>query len=577
MKPAAAPDAQRHHTSVTQCVKAVTNHAAAYVQRWGFMRATSGHHIYLRGGPLVPPPEREVARMSARLLVAAGNGPARLPACEHALRGRTKFYHAIDADALDWFVAGGWRCVPGFRGWLDDFDANTRALRWTKFHTAWIDDFSPVVMRALSLFGPGELRVLSVTDIDVFHLVTSLMRAASTGGGPAPQIGQSAVGGLCEIHVDASCGPPSLDVGSLAAVLERHSSSITELNVALPAHMLNAVSSALARCTRLESLTGAPSGDPAVWLGLSQLHTLCGVDLSAVSFAAIAAALQKLHTLKAFGQCEDPARVAGFFTDLLPRLQVFHFEGTWPAPQGSTSTVAPLPLLQELVWGQSFGLREIIAPREFLGAQPTVLRAPYALVSQCWLGMVDLGMVDETVNFLARVSELHITAAFNSRALDPSDVARVLRAAPMLKTFHIACFVHGDASWLAPTAPTHPAFEGLVHPRLREFAVPYADAQGASGVEWVAYLRQRHFPRLRKLIVGDDASFVTPDIVLPEEQPSRPPPLGGVGNARPPSRRAVPAQPGPRRPWPAAAVAAPRHAARNSAAQSPTTPHPVNG
>jgi hypothetical protein len=28
--------------------------------------------------------------------------------------------------------------------------------------------------------------------------------------------------------------------------------------------------------------------------------------------------------------------------------------------------------------------------------------------------------------------------------------------------------------------------------------------------EWAAHLRRRHFPRLRKLIVGDKAYFVTP-------------------------------------------------------------------
>jgi hypothetical protein len=126
-------------------------------------------------------------------------------------------------------------------------------------------------------------------------------------------------------------------------------------------------------------------------------------------------------------------------------------------------------------------------------------------------------MVDETANYLARVSDLHITTAYNVRGLElePSDVARVLRTAPQLKTFHIARFVHGDApSWLAPAALTHPALEGLVHPRLREFAVSRGGAQGAPqstplSVEWVAHLRQRYFPRLRALVIWHNAYYTT--------------------------------------------------------------------
>jgi hypothetical protein len=53
--------------------------------------------------------------------------------------------------------------------------------------------------------------------------------------------------------------------------------------------MLNEAASAVAGCTRLECLTGAYPYTPLVWLGLSQLHTLHGVDLRTVS--AIAAAL----------------------------------------------------------------------------------------------------------------------------------------------------------------------------------------------------------------------------------------------------------------------------------------------
>jgi hypothetical protein len=88
----------------------------------------------------------------------------------------------------------------GFRGWQDDYDTATRVSRTAKLRTARVDDSSPVLVRALSLFGPGELRALRVlADVEVLRLVTSLLREASaSGGGPAPQITQ-AMDGLCAI------------------------------------------------------------------------------------------------------------------------------------------------------------------------------------------------------------------------------------------------------------------------------------------------------------------------------------------------------------------------------------------
>jgi hypothetical protein len=116
---------------------------------------------------------------------------------------------------------------------------------------------------------------------------------------------------------------------------------------------------------------------------------------------------------------------------------------------------------------------------------------------------------------LARVFDLRITTLFDVASLDLTDVARVLRAAPQLKKFYIDDNVGDNGSWLAPTAPTHPAFEGLVHTRLREFGFA-RDEEDEDGEEatpahdgWVAHLRRCHFPRLRKLVVGDDAYFVT--------------------------------------------------------------------
>jgi hypothetical protein len=453
------------------------------------------------------------------MLIAAGRSSARVPTCEQTLRDcRTAYYHLVAADNEDWFLADRLRHDLKFEEWQDDYDANTLALGEMGLRTARVDDFTPVLVRALSLFGPGELRALRVLDVDSFRLIASQMReneaSATRGVGAAAPHLEQAMEGLCAVHAGASFSP-SPDVGSLAAVLERHAPTITELHVALPVRMLE-LSSALARCTRLGTLTSAYTHDPAVWLGLSQLHTLRGVDLGEVSFAAIAAALPKLHTLKAAGYCDDPAHAAAFFTDLLPRLQMFHFEGNWPEAQQAeppatiTPNVAPLPLLKDLLWAAASD----IAPREFLGAQPTVLHAPYALISQCWSGG---GAADASADFLARVNDLLITPALIDDPLVLTDVARMLRAAPHMKRFHAVHCVQGDASWLAPTATSHPAFEGLVHPRLRKFGIVTRGREAAKRTSentpsdgWAAHLRRRHFPRLRELAVGKSAYFVTP-------------------------------------------------------------------
>jgi hypothetical protein len=439
------------------------------------------------------------------MLIAAGRGPARVPTCENALRYvRAKFYHLVAAQNEGWFMADTLRHDLRFEKWQDDYDAKTRAVRLARLRTIRVDDFSPVLVRALSLFGPGELRALRVVDADVFSLVTSLLQTASaSGGGPAPQIGQ-AMDALCAVHAGGFFSP-SPDMSSLVAVLQRHAATITEFHAELTAKELEHVSLALACCTRLESLTGPRLYDPAIWLGLSHLHTLRGADLGKVSFAAIAAALPKLHTLKAFGHC-NPAQAADFITDLLPRLRVLYFSGRWPDVQEERgATFAPLRLLQELVWDVS----DYIAPREFLGAQPTVLDVPYTLVWQCWLGAVDA----PSASFLARVCDLRIKPAPDLDPLDPADVARMLCAAPQLKKFFAARYVQGDASWLAPTAPTHPAFDGLVHPTLREFGIRTArvgtPAATPPDTEWTVHLRRRHFPRLRELVVGDEKYFVT--------------------------------------------------------------------
>jgi hypothetical protein len=112
---------------LTRRVHAVTSHSAEYMQRWC----------------CEPLWRTQTEQICAQLLAAAGRGPARLPTCEYVLRhARIKFHYA----ARDY-------------------------------------DFSSLVVRALSLFAPGELTVLRVRDADVFRLVLSMVSSPSADRG----------------------------------------------------------------------------------------------------------------------------------------------------------------------------------------------------------------------------------------------------------------------------------------------------------------------------------------------------------------------------------------------------------
>jgi hypothetical protein len=109
---------------------------------------------------------------------------------------------------------------------------------------------------------------------------------------------------------------------------------------------------------------------------------------------------------------------------------------------------------------------------------------------------------------LVRVRELR--AFRNIAPLAASDMARVLHAAPHLRTFFVQEEIFGDPAWFtAPAHPLHPAFVGLVHPRLRHFGVnmPIASLRGD---DCMSRLRQTCFPALRELEVSAERFFVTP-------------------------------------------------------------------
>jgi hypothetical protein len=222
------------------------------------------------------------------------------------------------------------------------------------------------------------------------------------------------------------------------------------------------------------------------------------VDFGAVSVAAIAAALPRLHTLAAFINEHDQPPVphtvvAGFFEDLVPRLRVLHYHGPWPREKDDQTPAAivpqPLPLLQELIfWCPT----NSPVARGFMGAQPVMLGMPHAAVADMLLA-APLMATDEMYRPLARVRDLWLAPGVGYP--DTSDVARLLAAAPQLRKFNGGS-LQGDLDWL-----NNPAFAGLVHPWLRWILVDLARNAEPAPVGCGMQLRRLHFPRLQQLIV----------------------------------------------------------------------------
>jgi hypothetical protein len=383
--------------------------------------------------------------------------------------------------------------------------------------------FYPVVVRALSLFGPGELRALRVDHADMFRIILTMLDVHPSGGATTSQMAQ-ALEAVCAIELASrEARLPHGARENATAIIERCAATITELKGFLPGALLcepdrSGHPPVLARCTRLEVLIDASRFTPAVWLGLSQLHTLHDVDLNQVSTATIAAALPRLHTLKAYRHqhlsSTDSASVSGFFTDLLPRLRVFHFQGGWPAAAAESAT-APLPLLEELVWDEQFPKPTVLCG--FLGARPVVLHVPCELINEC-LTSSGVAPGDPRSGLLARACELRVRDRQSFVTFQPgsvfdiANIARVLRAAPRLRAFAVDPNLHGDTSWLtASAAPPHPAFVGLVHPRLRLLSISMFDSAVSSCEDGCALrLRQTCFPRLRELEINRKMFFVEP-------------------------------------------------------------------
>jgi hypothetical protein len=273
---------------------------------------------------------------AAQALLAVGRGTGRLPTCEDTLL-HARFQHAAT---------------------------------------------QPIVQRALSFFRDGELQELRVADPKVIETVVAMLREETAAPGRLPVLSRALHSLRALVYHDDAC---PFDV---RALLARHAATIVELCCLTKPQ--SAVGGALARCTRLESLSYVSWYAPSVWLGLSQLHTLHYVNVGVVSFAVIAAALPRLHTLTCFNK--TMLFTAAGADDLLPRLLVFHYDGWWPYEAednqeedqtmegGAPRRVSqPQPRLQELVWRGHDNDDEAPAPlplpRALLGARPVTLHA----------------------------------------------------------------------------------------------------------------------------------------------------------------------------------------------------------
>jgi hypothetical protein len=360
------------------------------------------------------------------------------------------------------------------------------------------------LQRAFSFFERGELRELRAGDPMVFDLIVNAIEQcdaleSAVHSREKDDAKISAKELLTHSLEPLSIVAPDVKVGSDSAftLIARYKDTITEIDCVNRSDYGNQV---LRSCKQLELLTFANGYDPSAWLGLSQLHTLCGVNLGIVTCAAIAAALPRLHTLDVFSYVNiSSASMVGFFEDLLPRLRSFHFTGTWPhqtaAPRAAattTMTAAPpqfLPVLRELVLVcRSIDLQ---VARGFMGAQPVLLRVPSALaVSYAKTPTItEAENGPPTAGLLSRVRNLTLLGSIDG----PFDAARVLRAAPQLRTL-TAVRMEGD--FLLAAGPE--GFAGLVHPWLRSIDV---GSWHNIPADCVMRLRQLYFPRLQRLTI----------------------------------------------------------------------------
>jgi hypothetical protein len=359
---------------------------------------------------------------------------------------------------------------------------------------------APIVRRALSLFRAGELRELRVADPKVIETVVAMLHEeafAPAASGRAPVVSRALHSLRALVHHD------SASTSDVLALLARHAATIVELRSPTMSN-IGAMSDALARCARLESLSCAASYTPSAWLGLSQLHTLRSVNVGVVSFAAIAAALPRLRTLSCNND-KDTFTAAGA-DDLLPRLLVFQFYGWWPEQEGGGETgKADLPshaspCLQELVW---LGFADdddddeseptlLQLPRALLGVRPVTLHAAQAVVNS-WLDSYAAAPGSLTVGPLHRVRNLVVVGGTPTLP----ELLRLCAAAPQLRRLQAEIWRDDPyPSWLTSNDDAFTDDALTVSSRLRHIIVTRDEDP-----------EPLHFARLQRITVDEEDYF----------------------------------------------------------------------
>jgi hypothetical protein len=193
--------------------------------------------------------------------------------------------------------------------------------------------------------------------------------------------------------------------------------------------------------------------------------------------------------------------VDSFYDELLPRLRSFDLDGAWPkADDGTEIDDALLPLLEDLKWDSTTSL-----PRQFVGARPLNLNASDADLIR-WLQTAGGAGADSPIatSPLARVGALTIRSRWLPQK--PTATVRLLRAAPHLR--RLILDTHFDKlmrDFLTDAFTPVPAFTGVIHPTLRHLAITSKHpAEVQVPASCGAWLRQRHFPGLRRLTICDE-------------------------------------------------------------------------
>jgi hypothetical protein len=139
-----------------------------------------------------------------------------------------------------------------------------------------------------------------------------------------------------------------------------------------------------------------------------------------------------------------------------------------------------------------------------MGARPSILTISDADLVE-WLKVADAVSADSPAVTSPLACVRGLTHRLGRTPPDAASTAKLLRTAPHLRKWTLDMFAcdptHG---WpLSEQFTSEPAFAGLVHPKLRHVVATFMFQQVVPAKCGVR-LRQRHFPRLRRLTVDEE-------------------------------------------------------------------------